>query len=146
MSKNDRGISFLSDFAAASIAACRVPEPYASPVPKPAEAVGFAGQELEKTRFCSSFSASSRIFQVTTDSPGTRICWGDLHQPHGCALERSAPATRPCPGAISPGNMPVALAKEKGDSHQIWVILIANEAWPRLKGAPGAEDPVTGRT
>ena len=39
-----------------------------------------------------------------------------------------------------------ATKSEKGDSHQIWVTLTANEAWPRLKGAPGAEDPVTGRT
>jgi len=36
-------------------------------------------------------------------------------------------------------------AEEKGDSHQIWVTLIANEAWPRLEAAPGAEDPVPRR-
>ena len=35
--------------------------------------------------------------------------------------------------------------EEKGDSHQIWVTLIANEAWPRLEAAPGAEDPVPRR-
>jgi len=35
---------------------------------------------------------------------------------------------------------------EKGDSHQIWVILIANHAWPGRHAAPGADAPVTGNT
>ena len=29
------------------------------------------------------------------------------------------------------------MTSEKGDSHQIWVILIANEAWPRPEVAAG---------
>ena len=37
----------------------------------------------------------------------------------------------------------VVQEKEKGDSHQIWVNLTANDAWPSDKAAPGAEDPVT---
>ena len=35
--------------------------------------------------------------------------------------------------------------EEKGDSHQSWVTLIANESWPPLEAAPGAEDPMTRR-
>ena len=48
--------------------------------------------------------------------------------------------------AIRSGATTSARSREKGDSHQSWVTLTANEAWPRLEGAPGAEDPVTGRT
>jgi hypothetical protein len=35
------------------------------------------------------------------------------------------------------------MTREKGDSHQIWVILIANEAWPRLEAAAGFQPAVS---